>query len=103
MRRPTVQGAARRTHNNKFQYHDANRWFRRVSRTPLQRTEADGRAYSSKIWRISPHTWSHVLSRCCYQDEHLGNSKPKERYDPWTISPTRSPKRSPAIRGKTFS
>jgi hypothetical protein len=47
MRRPTVQGAARRTHSNKFQYHGGNRSFRRVSRTPLRRTEADDRAYNS--------------------------------------------------------
>jgi hypothetical protein len=39
MRRPTVQGAARRTHSNKFQYHGGNRSFRRVSRTTLRRTE----------------------------------------------------------------
>src|SRR5262249_55508767 len=28
MRRPTVQGAARRTHSNKFQHHGGNRSFR---------------------------------------------------------------------------
>jgi len=30
-------------------------------------TAADDRAYNSQIWRISPYTWSHVLSRCRYQ------------------------------------
>jgi hypothetical protein len=47
MQRPTVQGAARRTHSNKFQCHGGNRSFRSVNRTPLRRTEADDRAYNS--------------------------------------------------------
>ena len=27
----------------------------------------DDRAYKSQIWRISPYTWSHVLSWCRYR------------------------------------
>ena len=38
------------------------RSFRTVSRIPLPHTTSDDRLYNSYISRLSPHTWSHVLS-----------------------------------------
>jgi hypothetical protein len=49
--------------------------FRTVSKTPgPQAAQRIGRScVQLEIWRISPHTWSHVLSWCTNRDG-LGNS-----------------------------